>query len=86
MSVVPLDIEEEQRQSDLVHRLKQGEITIAEAYELRNLLEREKHRISQLGNCLAILAVTFLISYLDKYLESKNNSIVASEVKKAVGQ
>jgi hypothetical protein len=75
-----MDIEEEQRRSDLVHKLKQGEITLAEARELRDLLEREKHMISQLGNCLATLAVSFLISYVDEYLESKSNSILTSEV------
>ena len=80
MNAIELTIEEEQRRSDLVHKLKQGEITLAEAHELRDLLEREKHRISQLGNCLAIIAVTFLISYVDEYLESKSNSLLTSEV------
>jgi uncharacterized membrane protein len=45
----------------------------------RNLLEREKHVIAQQGNCLAFLAVTFLISYVDEYLESKSNSLLTSE-------
>jgi hypothetical protein len=79
MNIDPFDIEEELRRSDLVHKLKQGDIA-AEAHELRDLLEREKHRISQLGNCLAILAPTFLISYVDEYLESKSNSILTSKV------
>jgi hypothetical protein len=80
--LIPVEpvFEEEQRRSDLVHKLKQGEISLAEAHELRDLLEREKRIISQLGNCLAILAVTFLISYVDEYLESKSNSILTSEV------
>jgi hypothetical protein len=80
VDAIELTSDEEQRRSDLVHKLKQGEITLAEAQELRYLLEREKHRISQLGNCLAILAVTFLISYVDEYLESKSNSLLTSEV------
>jgi hypothetical protein len=80
VDAIELTSDEEQRRSDLVHKLKQGEITLAEAHELRYLLEREKHRISQLGNCLAILAVTFLISYVDEYLESKSNSLLTSEV------
>lgn len=59
--------EQGQRRSELVHKLKQGEITLAEAQELRALLEREKHMIAQQGNCLASLAVTFLIRYIDEY-------------------
>jgi hypothetical protein len=74
-----LTSKEEQKRSELVRKLKQGEITIAEAHELRDLLEREKHMISQLGNCLAILAVTFLISYVEEYIESKSNRLLASE-------
>jgi hypothetical protein len=35
--------------------------------------------IAQQGNCLALLAVTFLISYVDEYLEAKSNSLLASE-------
>lgn len=54
-------MEEELRRSDLIHKLKQGKMTLTEAHKLRDLLEREKHTISQLGNCLAIIAVTFLI-------------------------
>jgi hypothetical protein len=72
-------VEEEQRRSDLAQRLKQGTISLTEAQELRTLLEREKHMIAQQGNCLAFLAVTFLISYVDEYLEAKSNSLLASE-------
>jgi hypothetical protein len=79
MKEIPLNIEEEQRRGDLVQKLKQCVIT-PEALELRDLLEREKHMVSQLGNCLAILAVTFLISYVDEYLESKSNSLLTSEM------
>jgi hypothetical protein len=74
-----LTSKEEQKRSELVRMLKQGEITLAEAHELRDLLEREKHMISQLGNCLAILAVTFLMSYVEEYIESKSNRLLASE-------
>jgi hypothetical protein len=56
--MVPLNIEEEQRRSDLVRKLKQEGISIAEAHDLKNILEREKQMISQQGNCLAFLAVT----------------------------
>jgi hypothetical protein len=79
MDTIPLNIEEEQRRSDLAQRLKQGTISLTEAQELRTLLEREKHMIAQQGNCLAFLAVTFLISYVDEYLEAKSNSLLASE-------
>jgi hypothetical protein len=41
-----LNIEEELRRSDLVHKLRQGEITLAEAHELRELLKQEKHIIA----------------------------------------
>jgi hypothetical protein len=79
MNTVPLKVEEEQRRSDLVQRLKQGTISLTEAQELRNLLEREKHVIAQRRNCLALLAVTFLINNVDEYLEAKNNSLLTSE-------
>ena len=79
MNIVPLNVEEEQRRSDLAQRLKQGTISLTEAQELRNLLEREKHVITQQGNCLVLLAVTFLISYVDEYLQAKSNSLLASE-------
>jgi hypothetical protein len=79
MNTVPLNVEEEQRRTDLVQRLKQGTISLTEAQELRDLLEREKHVIAQQRNCLALLAVTFLISYVDEYLEAKSNSLLTSE-------
>ena len=79
MDATPLNVEEEQRRSDLVQRLKQGTVSLTEAQELRNLLEREKHMVAQQRNCLALLAVTFLISYVDEYLEAKSNSLLASE-------
>ena len=77
MDATPLNVEEEQRRSDLVQRLKQGTISLTEAQQLRDLLEREKHVIAQQRNCLAYLAVTFLISYVDEYLEAKSNSLLA---------
>jgi hypothetical protein len=79
MDATPLNVEEEQRRSDLAQRLKQGTISLTEAQELRDLLEREKHVIAQQRNCLAYLAVTFLISYVDEYLEAKSNSLLAYE-------
>ncbi len=79
MDTVPLNVEEEKRRSDLVQRLKQGTISLTEAQELRDLLEREKHVISKQGNCLAFLAVTFLTSYVDEYLEARrSNSLLTS--------
>jgi hypothetical protein len=42
-----LNIEEEQRRSNLAQRLKQGTISLTEAQELRDLLEREKQMIAQ---------------------------------------
>jgi hypothetical protein len=80
MNVKELTIEERQRRRDLVHNLKQGEmISLAEAHELRNLLEREKQMLSQQGNCLPFFAATFLIGYVDEYLQSKSNGLLASE-------
>ena len=79
MNTAPLNVEEEQRRSNLAQKLKHGTISLTEAQELRNLLEREKHMIAQQKNCLALLAVTFLISYVDVYLEAKSNSLLASE-------
>ena len=79
MDTIPLNVEEEQRRSNLVQRLKQGTISLTEAQELRNLLEREKHMIAQQRNCLAFLAVTFLINNVDEYLEAKSNSLLTSE-------
>ena len=41
MNTIDLTSEEEQRRSDLTQRLKQGTISLTEAQELRDLLERE---------------------------------------------
>jgi hypothetical protein len=71
---------EEQRRTALVHKLTQGTISLTEAQELRTLLERERHMTTQQGNCLAFFAVRFLIDYVDEYLESKSNSLLASEL------
>jgi len=79
VNTIDLTSEEEQRRSDLTQRLKQGTISLTEAQELRDLLEREKYMIAQQGNCLASRAVTFLISYVDEHLEAKSNSLLASE-------
>jgi hypothetical protein len=71
MNIKEFTFEEGQRRSDLVRKLKQNEISLSEIRELRDLLEREKHMVSQQGNCLPVFAVTFLISYVDEYIESK---------------
>lgn len=46
-NIVPLNIEEEQRRTDLVHKLTQGVISPTEAQELRTLLKKERHMIAQ---------------------------------------
>jgi hypothetical protein len=69
---------EEQRRTALVHKLTQGTISLTEAQELRSLLERERHMLTQQGNCLAFFAVRFLIDYVDEYLQSKSDSLLAS--------
>jgi hypothetical protein len=75
-----LTIEEDQKRTALVHKLIQGTIGLTEAQELRTRLERERHMITQQGNCLTFFAVRFLMDYVDEYLESKSNSLLASEV------
>jgi hypothetical protein len=70
---------EEQRRTALVHKLTQGTISLTEAHELRTLLERERHMLTQQGNCLAFFAARFLIDYVDEYLQSKSNSLLAAE-------
>jgi hypothetical protein len=70
---------EEQRRTALVHKLTQGTISLTEAQELRTLLERERHMLTQQGNCLAFFAVRFLIDYVDEYLQSKSNSLLTLE-------
>jgi hypothetical protein len=78
VDAIELTIEEEQTRTALVHKLTQGTISLTEAQELRTLLERERHRLTQQGNCLAFFAVRFLIDYEDEYLQSKSNSLLAS--------
>ena len=78
MDATDLTIEEEQRRTALVHKLTQGTISLAEAHGLRTLLERERHMLTQQGNCLPFFAVRFLIDYVDEYLQSKSNSLLAS--------
>jgi DNA-directed RNA polymerase subunit F len=62
----------------LVHKLTRGSISPTEAHELRALLKKERHILTQQGSCLAFFAVRFLINYVDEYLESKSNSFLAS--------
>jgi hypothetical protein len=50
---------EEQRRTTLVHKLTQGSISLTEAQELRTLLEKERHMLTQQGNCLAFLQQDF---------------------------
>jgi hypothetical protein len=76
----PLKVEEEQRRSDLAPRLIVPCLSHSEVQELRNLLEREKHMITEQGNYLALLAITFLTSYVEEYLEARrSNSLLTSE-------
>jgi hypothetical protein len=79
MNTINLTSEEEQRRTALVHKLTQGTISLAEAHELRTLLEKERHMLTQQGNCLAFFAARFLTDYVDEYLQSKSNSLLASE-------
>jgi hypothetical protein len=74
-----LSYEEEQRRTALIHKLTQCTISLNEAHELRALLEKERHILTQRGNCLAFFAVRFLTDYVDEYLESKSNSLLSSE-------
>ena len=78
MDVIELTIEEEQRRTTLVHKLTQGTISLTEAHELKTLLERERHMLTRQGNCLAFFAVRFLMDYVEEYLQSKSNSLLAS--------
>jgi hypothetical protein len=78
VDTIGLAFGEEQRRIVLIHKLTQGSISLTEAHELRALLERERHMITQQGNCLAFFAVRFLIDYVDEYLESKSNSLLAT--------
>jgi hypothetical protein len=79
VDAIELTVEEEQRRTAFVHKLTQGTISLTEAQELRTLLERERHMLTQRGNCLAFFAVRFLIEYVDEYLQSKSNSLLASK-------
>ena len=67
-----------ERRTALVYKLTQGTISLAEANEQRTLLERERHMLTRQGNCLAFFAVRFLTDYVEEYLESKSNSLLAS--------
>jgi hypothetical protein len=74
VDTIGLSHEEEQRRTALVQKLTQGSINLTEAQELRTILEKEKHMLTQQGNCLAFFAARFLIDYVDEYLQSKSNS------------
>ena len=74
MDTIGLTFGEEQRRTALVHKLTQGTISLAEAQELRNLLERERLMLTQQGNCLAFCAVRFLIDYVDEYHQINSSS------------
>jgi hypothetical protein len=78
VDAIELAVEEEQRRTALVHKLTQGSISLTEAQELRTLLEKERHMLTQQGNCLAFFAARFLTDYVDEYLQSKSNSLLAS--------
>ena len=80
MDAVNLTIKEQERRTALILRLTNGTISLTEAHDLRALLERERHVITRQGNCLAFFVARFLMDYVDEYLESKSNSLLASEV------
>jgi hypothetical protein len=77
VDTIGLTPQEEQRRIELAHKLTKGSISLTEAQELRALLERERHMMTQQGNCLAFFAVRFLTDYVDEYLQSKSNSLLA---------
>ena len=78
MDTIGLTFGDEQRRNALIHKIMQGSISLTEAQELRALLEKERHMLTQQGNCLAFFAARFLIDYVDEYLQSKSNSLLAS--------
>lgn len=78
MDAIELTNVEEQRRTALIHKLTQGTISLTGAQELRTLLERERHLLTQQGNSLAFFAARFLMDYVDEYLQTKSNSIFAS--------
>jgi hypothetical protein len=78
VDTIELTFGEEQRRTALVHKLIQGSICLTEAQELRTLLEKERHMLTQQRNFLAFFAARFLIDYVDEYLRSKKNSLLAS--------
>jgi predicted HTH domain antitoxin len=78
VDTIDLSHEEEQRRTVLIHKLTQGTISLTEAQELRTHLERERHMLTQQGNCLAFFAARFLIDYVEEYIQSKSNSLLAS--------
>lgn len=46
--------------------------------DVTELTIEERQRRTQQGNCLAFFAVRFLIDYVEEYLQSKSNSLLAS--------
>jgi hypothetical protein len=78
VDTIDLSHEEEQRRTVLVHKLTQGTISLTEAQELRTIRERERHMLTQQGNCLALFAARFLMDYVEEYFQSKSNSLLAS--------
>jgi hypothetical protein len=78
VDTIELSNDEEQKRTALVHKLTQGTISLTEVQELRTLLEKERHMLTQQGNCLAFFAVRFLIDHVDEYLQSKSNSLLTS--------
>jgi hypothetical protein len=71
VETIGLSFEEEQRRTVLVHKLIQGTISLAEAQQLRAVLEKERHMLTQQGNCLAFFAARFLIDYVDENIHSE---------------
>ena len=62
MNAIELTVEEEIKRSNLAQKLKKGEITIAEALELRNLLQKEKQIIFRQNISAALfLLLLFLV-------------------------
>jgi hypothetical protein len=71
VETIGLSFEEEQRRTVLVHKLIQGTISLAEVQQLGAVLEKERHMLTQQGNCLAFFAARFLIDYVDENIHSE---------------
>lgn len=66
-----LTLEEIQRRQDLTEKLKTHVMSVSEAEELKQLLEKEKEHATSLGDVIAILGIAFLIGLVIAYITDK---------------